>query len=244
MALNMLTIAQRFCGRTNIKVPTYVIGNPDPQVLQIAGLLDEFCDDLSLRKIWQATNLEAIFTSVATESQGTLDTLCPYGYQGIVLDSFFDRTQMLPLFGGIAGAEWQARKAFNFTGPYYQFRVWQNQLWFNPVPPAGHTIAFEYNSNFFVKNEAVDGADPALYRQYWAKDTDTCLIDDALPIAWLRWAWKKEKGLEYAEDFNKYERLVNTKSARQDRPQIVNLGDRTQTIVPGIFVPAGSWNVP
>lgn len=241
MAINLLSIVQKFCGRTNVRVPTYVIGNPDPQILQMAGLLDEFCDDLSLRKVWQATSFESVFVSSATEVQGTLDTLCPYGYQGILFESFFDRTQRLPLFGGVSSAEWQARKAFNFTGPYYQFRVWQNQLWFNPAPPAGHTIAFEYNSNFFVQNNSVDPTDPSPYRQYWEKDTDSCLVDDALPIAWLRWAWKKEKGLEYAEDFNKYERLVMTKSARQDRPQAVNLGDRTCVLTPGIFVPAGSW---
>lgn len=46
-------------------------------------------------------------------------------------------------------------------------------------------------------------------KQYVTKDTDTFVLNDALPLAWLAWKWKSAKGLEYAEDFNVYERLVN-----------------------------------
>ena len=239
--MNLLQLIQEFTGRTNIPVPTYVIGNPDPQILQAKGLLNEFCDDMTLRNVWEFNTQETLHVSLATEDQGAINTICPLGYQGMLLETVFDRTQRLWLFGGLSASEWQARKAFNFTGPYYQFRLRGGRLLFNPAPVAGHTIAWEYNSSFYVKNNAVTVPDPATARQYWEKDTDSCLLGDALPIAYLRWAWKKEKGLEYAEDFNKYERMVATYSARDKAAPILDMGDCQKPIVPGIFVPAGSW---
>lgn len=242
--MNLLQIVQQFAGRTGIPVPTFVASNSDPQVLQAMGLLNEFCDDMTTRKAWQVTTLEATFVSTAAEDQGSIHTIAPYGFQRILLETVFDRTQELPLFGGLSASEWQARKAFNITGPQYEFRLRGDHLLFSPALPAAHTIAFEYNSTFYIQNNAVSGTDPAAYRQYWSKDTDTCLLNDALPLSYLRWAWKKEKGLEYAEDFAKYERIVATYCASDARPQVALLHGRTLELRPGIWVPAGNWMQP
>jgi hypothetical protein len=147
---------------------------------------------------------------------------------------------MLPLRGGIGSAQWQARKAFNFVGPLYDFRIRQNRLLFNPALPVSHTIAFEYFSSFFV---ATADATP-VYQTYFVNDTDTCTLGDRLPTAYLRWAWKKEKGFDYAEDFAAYERLVGVASARDNRPQDVDMGNSQPALQPGIFVPYGTWNLP
>lgn len=242
--MQLLALIQEFCGRTNIPVPTYVIGNPDPQILQAKGLLNEFCDDLATRKSWQKNTIETIFTTTATEDQGDINTLCPYGYMGIEFETLFDRTQRLPLVGGISPSEWQARKAFNVTGPLYQFRLRQDRFLFNPAPPAGHEIAFEYFSAWFVQNNAVTVPDPALFRLYWEKDTDSCTLGDQLPLAYLRWKWKAEKGLEYAEDFRRYEVLTATIAARNFPARTLYLDGKSQDLRPGIIVPPGSWPIP
>lgn len=44
--------------------------------------------------------------------------------------------------------------------------------------------------------------------QYITKDTNRCVVPDAVVNAWMAWKWKSKKGLEYAEDFAQYERLV------------------------------------
>ena len=102
---------------------------------------------------------------------------------------------------------------------------------------AGHTIAFEYYSSYFVRETA------SVTKQYWTKDADTCVVDDALPVAYLRWAWKKEKGLEYAEDFAKYERMLATKGARNTTGRTVDMAEgRSQRRFPGVIVPEGNWS--
>lgn len=237
--MTMLTIIQDHCGRTGLPVPAGAQSSSDPQVAQMVGLLREFCDDMVTRKAWQTNQREATFTSLAAEDQGSIQLLAPYGFEGIFQETLYDRTQKLPILGGMDAAEWQGRKTLSFSGPLYQFRLRGDRLLFVPALPAGHTIAFEYYSSYFAV-----AADGITYQQYLINDTDRCTLGDRLPTAYLRWAWKKEKGFEYAEDFAAYERLVATKSARDASPQSVNLGRAEEGMRPGIVVPYGNWRLP
>jgi len=241
MPNTLLQICQKFAGRQGLGLPASVAASSDPAVLQLKGLLEEFCDDLSTRKFWQATTIEATFTTVAAEDQGAISTLFPLGFEGVVRDTMFDRTQSLNVVGGVSADEWQARKAHNFSGPMYRFRIRRNRLLMNPAPAAGHVIALEYFSNYFIQGS--DGSPPVTtYRRYFESDTDICLVDDALPIAYLRWAWKKDKGLDYAEDFTTYERLLASKASKDARPQAVCLDSESHPAQgPGIIISPGSW---
>lgn len=241
MAKNLLQIIQEVSGRLGQPIPASVAGSLDPQVIQFQGLLNEFVDDLETRSYWQSNEIETTWVTTADESQGSVDTLFPYGFCGIVPDTFFNRTNRLAIVGGLGSAEWAARKAMNFSGPLPNFRVRNNELLMTPAPPAGQTYALEYYSNFFIKNFA----DPGLvYRHYWLKDTDVCTVDDTLAMAYLKWAWRAAKGLDYAEDFRRYERLIATKASREKTAMQLSMsGDTDRPIKPGVLVSPGSWNV-
>jgi hypothetical protein len=240
--MNLLQIVQAFCGRRALPIPTSVISNPDPGVLQYLGIMNELLEDLQIRNAWQRNTFETTFVSTASEDQGNINTLCPYGFEAILWETLFDRTQRLPLFGGVSPAEWQARKAFNITGPYYQFRLRQNKLLFTPALPVGHTIAFEYQSSWFVAAGEAVPASP--YKAYWGNDLDTFTLGDSIPLAWMAWKWMEKKGFDYAEAFSFYERLLAVKAAKDARPQSVNISDQCRDLVPGIFVPYGNWMQP
>jgi len=190
-----------------------------------------------LRKAFSISRAETVFTSVASEEQGVLATLSPFGYIGIVPDTMYDRTQQLKLFGSVSPQEWQERKAINVNGPYYKWRTMNGKLFTTPAMPAGHTVAYEYFSSFFV----LDGDVPATRKQYPTKDTDTFVFNDALPIAFLTQHYLRRKGLEYAEDFRKYESLVTELASKQTNAQSVALDKKLMPGQPGIFVPVGSW---
>ena len=235
--MSLLSIVQNHCTRSGLPVPASVQSSSDPQVSQLVGLLQEFCDDMITRRAWQANTFEATFTSTAAEDQGAIATIAPYGFEELLVETIFDRTQRLPLYGGINPSEWQSRKAFNFAGPLYSFRLRGGRLLFSPALPAAHIIAFEYFSSFFARTAA------AVPQNYMVLDTDTCSLGDRLPSAYLRWAWKKEKGFDYAEDFAAYERLVMISSMRDGRPQKVSLDSKVRDMQPGVMVPYGSWNL-
>lgn len=239
MPMNLLQIVQEVRGRLGQPVPSSVAGNTDAGIVQTLGLLNEFLDDLVIRKYWQSNTIEATFTTVATESQGPLSTLFPYGYEGLLEDTFFNRTNMLQVRGGLSASEWAMRKARNMSGPLPAFRIRRNELLLNPVPTAGQTWAVEYFSSFFVYSNA----STPVYRKYWLVDTDCCTLDDSLPMAYLKWAWKKEKGLDYAEDFRKYESMVEVKGMRDARPQTLSMDDTCLGVGPGVIVSPGSWSL-
>jgi len=108
-----------------------------------------------------------------------------------------------------------------------------------PTPTAGYTWAFEYASKNWIL-----GTDGITYKQYFTLDTDTILLPNDLVLMGLRWRWKKEKGLEYAEDFRTYEMQVKDELGRDGGKPNLHMDDEGwHGPVPGIFVSPGSWNL-
>lgn len=236
--MSLLTTIQRFCGRTGLTVPQTVYGTTDPQIRQILAILEEEGDDLSKRGDWQELTFEATHTTLATEDQGAIDTIASNGFNYIKNGTIWDRDLRLPVYV-IDGKNWQSAKAMTLTGPRYQARIRGGRMISNPVPVAGHTWAFEYVSNNWIL-----AADGVTYKQYFTLDTDTILLPESIVLMGLRWRWKKEKGLEYAEDFRTYENQVTDALSRNGMKQVLNMGHENMVNSPGVVVPLGSWITP
>ena len=232
----VLATVQYFCGRQGLPVPTSVLGTTDTQVRQVLRLLEEEGNDLALRGTWQGITFEATHTTTAAEDQGAMTTIAANGFRYIKNDTFWDRTDNLRIHGPLSDEQWQHRKAINATGPRYCYRIRGGKLLVSPAAAASHTWAFEYVSKNWIL-----GADGTTYKQYFTLDTDTLLLPDELLLMGLRWRWRKEKGLAYAEDFRTYEMQVKDALGRdggKPRLSMDNAGDRG--IQPGIFMPTYS----
>ena len=236
--MNMLELVQRFCRRTNIPVPATVFGSTNAQVLQALSILEEEVNDLASRHTWQGLQHEAVHVTIAAEDQGNIDTLDP-GFRFIRNNTIWDYTDRLPVLGPLDGQQWQALKAILSTGPRYQFRFRGNHLLVNPVPVAGHTWKFEYESKYAIV--AVDGT---TFKEFFTADTDSFLIPDNLLLMGLRWRWMREKGLDYGELFNTYERQVKDAMGRDGGSVTLAMDNEGRELKPGIFVPNGNWVVP
>jgi hypothetical protein len=236
--MSLLTVVQGFCQRTGLPVPSFVIGTTDSQIVQITALANEVVEDLCDRWTWTDLMREATFVTVAGEDQGSLDTIAPNGFLRISQETIFNRTLRLPLFGPMTQAQWQALKALPTTGPFYKYRIRQNRILFMPAGIAGHTCAFEYATSF-----AVVAADGTTYRSAFAADTDTFVLEERLLLAGLRWKWKAEKGLDYAEEFRRYEEMANNASGRDGTKPRIDMSGGGNNFHPGIWAPSGNWNV-
>lgn len=235
--MSLLTVIQYVCGRTNVPVPSSVMGNTsDAQVLQMLRLLEEEGQDLAARYPWQGITFEFTHTTTATEDQGAISTIASNGFNYIKNGTFFDRTDTLPIQGPLTDQEWQDRKARAITGPRYYYRIRGGKLLVNPTPAASHTWAAEYVSKNWIL-----GADGTTYKQYFTLDTDTILLPEELCIAGLRWRWKKEKGFDYSEDFRTYELQVKDAMSRDGGKRTLCMDGESRAAKPGIFVPEYSW---
>lgn len=237
--MNLLGIVQEFCRRTALTVPQLVATSNDDQLLQLMGLANEVTEDLVNRREWTLLQREIVFTSVAGEDQGSIQTITnDDGFLHVLNDTIYDRTRRLPVWGPRNAQDWQGLKALPMSGPFYQYRFRGNHLLMLPAMPAGHVMAFEYAAKSPIQDSTT-----AAYKSLFTKDSDLWLLPDNLLLSGLRWMWKKEKGLPYAEEFRLYEAAVASAGGHDGTKPKLSMSDGSPRIQPGIFVPAGNWNV-
>jgi hypothetical protein len=233
----LLEVVTDQCGRQNIPVPTTVYGTSDPQVRQIMRLLEEEGNDLSVRGSWECLMNEASHTTLALEDQGAIATIASNGFRSIKNNTIWDRTDRLPVIGPMDAMEWQAMKAVFANGPRYRYRIRGGHLLVNPTPTAGHSWKFEYVSKYWITDTG-----GTIYKRRFTADTDVVLLPDDLCLQGLRWRWKKEKGMEYAEDFRTYEMQVKDALGKDGGKAVLSMDDdMTRGPVPGVWVSPGSW---
>ena len=233
--MSLITVVQKFCQRSGLPSPATVMGSTDKRVIQIMALLEEEGNDLSQRHPWTALEREATFLTVATESQGSLDTIAPFGFRYIRNDTIWDRNDRIPILQANP-QDWQALKAISNTGPRYQYRFRGNNLLVTPTPVAGHTWAFEYQSENWILD-----TNGTTTKSSFTADTDSFLLDDNLLLMGLRWRWMKEEGLSYAELFASYELQVKDAMGRDGgSPKLYANGSEPERN-PNINIKNGNW---
>ena len=236
MALTCLQIIQTACRRIGILAPNAAVSSTDQQIIQLLSLCEEEGQELGERYPWQALQKEATFTTVAAQLQTTVAAVTT-GFKYIVNDTIWNRTLRRPVYGPASQQSWQQKKAMQFTGPFNSFRIIADAINFYPNPTAGQTCAFEYITDSWVTT-SVGGVS-----SLWTNDADTPKLNDQLIILGLIWRWKAAKGLDYAEDFAKYDRRVLDAAARDAGKPTLSLDGAGYDILPIVIVPSGSWTV-
>lgn len=236
--MSLLTNVQKHCRRVGINAPASVVGNSDSQIAQILELANEEGTELAARTKWSKMIRERTFTIALSASQGAMNgtVITDSDFDYIIPETFWNRTTSMPIVGPVTDTQWQTLQAFPVTGPYQQWRLLGKNLYIDPVPTVADTAAFEYMSTSWCESSGGTG------QSAWAADTDVGLLDENLMILGLKWRWRQAKGLDYAEDFNTYERRVMDAMAREGGKPIKYLDgmDRVQKQA-GIIVPIGSW---
>lgn len=241
MSSNLLAIIQEFSLRRLLPKPAIVMASQDDQTLQLVGLLNEVLEDLTTRYVGTALQKTATWLSLATESQGMIEDLAPYGFKWMINETFWDRDARLPVFGPKSAQEWETLKATPMTGPYLQYRIKEGELLFNGAAfPLNHNMAFEYASDWAVKTA---GASP-VYKPFFTADTDTSLFPTNVLLSGLNWKWRLEKGLSYAEAFRTYEAQFTDFAGHDGSKSPISMEGGDAGYQPGIFVPTASWPIP
>lgn len=231
--MTLLQLVTAVFQRVGLTAPTTVVGNTDENVLRILALANEEGEQLSARYDWQGLIREATHTTLAAESQGLITTICGSDFDHIRNDTFWNRTKDRRWYP-VSDVAWQEMKATNITGPVEYFRLRGNYLLALPTPAAGETLAFEWVTKNWCESSGGTG------QSAWAADADVARLPDNLMKAGLLWRWKQAQGLEYSEDFHKYEALVANATSSDGAKARINMGR------PGgesRNVPNGSWSL-
>ena len=231
--MNLLELIREHAGRQGLPAPVTIAGSNNPHAIQAMGLLNDFVDDLTTRKFWERNVRTASWNILPDPFQGEISQLAPAAFEGIMPDTFFCSDHSVPL-RSVTPSEWAQMTNRNIYSTPFVYYQEDGKLYLNyPSPTVGGKATFKYYSGAFVQSPA-DGA----YKRYFNTDTDVCILGDSLPLAYLRWRWRREKGFDYAEEFVAYERLLQTKSSRDGGAKAASLNpEQGQGVRPGIFVP-------
>ena len=236
MALTCLQIVQTACKRIGILSPNAAVTATDQQIIQLVSLAEEEGQELATRYPWEALQVEATFTTVAAQVQTTLAAITS-GFDYIVNDTIWNRTLRRPVYGPKSQQDWQEAKANQINGPFNSFRIIADAINFYPNPVAGQTCAFEYMSRNWVNTSTGSTSDT------WTNDADTPKLDGQLMVLGIIWRWKAAKGLDYAEDYAKYERRVADAMGRDAGKPKLDMSGAQPEIQPVVLVPRGSFGV-
>lgn len=233
-----LSIVQTVCARLGFQTPNIAIGSQDPQINNIVAISNEEGQELAARSDgWTELQTQTSYTTVATEDQGLLSTIAP-GCKFIINDTIWNRSLRRPVFGPTTPQGWQQQHAYAINGPWSWFRIQGGHLKMFPVPVAGQDCYFEYvSSNWLTDTTGATGYEA------WNADTDIPKLDYQLLVLGTIWRWKKHKGLEYAEDFNTYERRVMDALGRSGGKNMIDMSGSKYDIQPVVLVASGSWNL-
>jgi len=243
MTMTVLQIVTEFCNRNAIAAPNTVVGSQDLQIIQIKSLLNQEGQIQNGRYPWQSSQLDYTFPSTAVQLQGDLTDLfgASENLNYIYNQTIWNRTIRLPIFGPNSPDKRQAREALPLTGPYTEYWIAGNNLYFNPAPnAAGQTIALTLvTKNWLTQQGGATMSSTVL------NDTDTCNLDETLVIMGMTWRWKATKQLDYGEDFNTYERQLADAMSRDGTKPVLSLdaGELNNTVQPVVVIPSGGWNL-
>lgn len=239
----ILAIAQDFCRRQGIKVPTVVTTSTDETVLQIWGLLNEEVTELAERAEWGWLRTRSSFNHANGANYLALDLNGVADYKGLVPDTLWASDIRLPVAGPLTEAQWTQLLLLQMSAAVYNYRVYAGGLYIYPVPavPASVSFVYEYNSIY-----PVIAQDGVTLRPAFTADTDSPRLPDRIVLAGLRWRWKKEKNQAYAEEMRAYEVMVANELGRENAPRSLRLDNPdpdSRIVEPGLLIAAGNWNV-
>ena len=148
--------------------------------------------------------------------------------------TFWDRTNHWPIIGPTSPQidQWH-KSGIVATGPrrfYRQYGQYPNrfQLWpppFELVNPM--QIVFEYMSRFAVQ---VLG-NLYSFAEYFANDSDTCLLDDRLLIMAMKWRFWEQKGMNWSSKRKEYDDRLSLLIAQDGSSPTLSLVLRRHSIL-------------
>jgi hypothetical protein len=219
--MTLITLCTRVTDEVGLPRPNAVATGTlqlERQLFALANAtLEELCE-----KNWPVLSVQHAFTTAIGTSQYAL----PVDWSRPVDESAYQASQYYPLRGSLTPNEWGYRKnSWPSSTDRTRYRIFGNPLKINliPTPDTVEDMVIEYISTNAVL------ADGGGYLAAFTNDSDTPVVPEELVRMGLKWRIKHAKGLDYTEDWNKYERRRESMLAEQ-----MNLGSQQVSNRPAV----------
>lgn len=237
-----LQIAQEFCNRVGLPVPLS-LQSQDDTARQVLSLMNEGIQDICDRYKLQQLSTFGQFVHAGGPDYGAVNftalaspaALSDWKYNEPF--TLWAGSQRLPVTGPLTMSEWQRLLRMSVASAPYQYILYGNWLRIYPVPT---NLADLFYVFYQSKCGVIGGPIGNVLFETFSLDTDQPRIPTYLLTADLKWRWKKEKGLPYAEDQRMAESMLVNAVGRQPHP-VLNLDYGDRPVGPQIVIRPGNW---
>lgn len=238
----LLELVSEFAKRQALGTVSAVAASTDTTITQIHGLLNEGNIELADRFDWAALRRAVTFALDYSNNEylkiGDNDAPgCDIKY--IVPDTLWDTDVDLKVHGPLTDSQWAENVTRSIWPDPGAYMIRGKGLWIGRDATGSRNYRMDVGLLFAVESGGGD------LKEISDADTDVFLLPSRLLLADLKWRWKKEKGLPYAEDMESSERMVKDAIGREGNAPRLSLDRGTNTNLslgrPIIVIPGGSW---
>jgi hypothetical protein len=198
----------------------------DENFVQLRQLLKSLGRELVHTRTWSHLRKEHAFTTVAGQAVYPL----PGDYHNMIDQTWWNRTNRLPVGGPLSAQEWQYLKA-RLVGVVFTvlFRPMNGAITLYPDTntPGGYDIAFEYNSAYWVSATATP---TVLSADAPTTDTDLLWFDALLLTRGLKLEFLKAKGFDTTSAQQDYDRTLERVMGDDAPSAVLSLTRRTMGV--------------
>ena len=214
--MSLLTACQAVIKETGIgDAPATIISNTDPTAIQLNALAERAAKRLS-KLNWEKLLREHTITT----ANGTEGYALPADWARYVVETAWDATNFWPMRGSLDPQLWQSlKRGIVATTVRRRFRLRGGQVLIFPTPTTVDTLIIEY-----ARSTPWTDSTGATYRVAATNDADITVFPEDLLTLEVKWRFKKEKGLDYAEDFDEAEKEIALAFAQDSPAEIIDYG--------------------
>ena len=199
---SILQIAQDAADICAVQRPANLINSKAQNDQLFASVVTSTLSSLMRHADWQAITRDASFETVDGQTDYLIDNIVD-DFHCLVDDTLYMVDNMRFVIGAITEEKWARLKQFHSPEIDLIFKIQNNKIKFLKNP--GHiTLHFTYKSNAICYDALTE--EPK--RQITA-NTDIPVFDEYLVKLGIIWRFNKRTGLDFAAEYNEYERELN-----------------------------------
>lgn len=209
--MNILQIAQDAADICAVQRPTSLFNTNMQNDQLFASVVKSTLDSLMRHADWQAITRDTSFTTSQGQTEYLLDNIAP-DFHCLVGETLYIEDNMRFVIGAITEERWAREKQFHVPEIDVLFKIQNNKIKFAKDVGAT-TFHLTYKSNAVCYDAVTEQPKSNI-----TANTDVPVFDPYLVKLGIIWRWNKRSGLDYAEEYNEYQRELNksyaeTKSA-------------------------------
>ena len=196
---NILTIAQDAADICAVQRPTTLINSSVQNDQLFASVVKSTLSSLMRHAEWQQITRDASFVTYEGQKEYLIDNIVPDFYS-LVGETLYMKDNMRFVIGAISEEKWARLKQFHTPEIDILFKIQGNKIKF--LKDAGNIkFHFTYKSNAVCYDAKSGEPKPRI-----TSDSDIPVFDEYLVKLGIIWRFNKRSGLDYAEEYNEYQR--------------------------------------